>query len=98
VQSTLASRFPENSSYRFWVAVIQESLGGLLQERSRLPEARSALQDCIASFKEALRNDAKAGLVRYVLAKNYMNLADVLRRMGEDQAAEEATRQAQDLR
>ena len=26
-----------------------------------------------------------------------MNLADVLRRMGEDQAAEEATRQAQNL-
>ncbi len=98
VQSTLARRFPENSSYKFWMAVIQESLGGLLQEHGRLPEARSALQDCIACFKEVLRIDAKAGHVRGILAKNYMSLADVLRRMGEDQAAEEATRQARDLR
>ncbi|MGA2066329.1 MAG: protein kinase [Thermoguttaceae bacterium] len=97
VQSTLARRFPENSAYKFWMAAIEESLGGLLQEHGRLPEARSALQDCIVSFKEVLRNDAKAGHVRGILAKNYLSLADVLRRMGEDQAAEEATRQARDL-
>ena len=98
VQSALARRFPENSSYKFWMAVIQESLGGLFQEHDRLPEARSALQDCIASFKEVLRHDARAGMVRGILAKNYMNLADVMRRMGADQAAEEAERQAAALR
>ena len=99
MQSTLARRFPENSSYKFWMAVIQESLGGLLQEHGRLPEARSALQDCIASFQEVLRVDAKAGgFVRGILAKNYMSLADVLRSMGEDKAAEEAVRQATSLR
>jgi tetratricopeptide (TPR) repeat protein len=98
VQSTLARRFPESSAYKIWMAAIEESLGGLLQEHGRLAEARSALQDCIASFKEVLRSDAQAGHVRGILAKNYMNLADVLRRMGEDQAAEEATRQAQALR
>jgi tetratricopeptide (TPR) repeat protein len=98
VQSTLARRFPESSSYKFWTAVIQESLGGLLQERGRLPEARSALQDGIVSFQEVLRIDAKAGHVRGILARNYLSLANVLRRMGEDQAADEATRQAQGLR
>ncbi len=98
VQSTLASRFPENSSYKFWMAVIQESLGELLQVHGRLPEARSALQDCIASFKEVLRTDTKAGHVRGILAKNYEKLAGVLRRMGEDQSAEEAEHQAQELR
>ncbi|MGA2034372.1 MAG: serine/threonine-protein kinase [Thermoguttaceae bacterium] len=98
VQSTLARRFPENSSYTFWMAVIQESLGGLLQEHGRLGEARSALQDCIASFKAVLQKDVKAGHVRDILARNYMNLADVLRRTGEDQAAEEAVRQARELR
>jgi tetratricopeptide (TPR) repeat protein len=98
VQSMLARRFPENFFYKFWLAAIQESLGGLLQEQGRLPEARSALGDCIASFEEVLQKDVKAGHVRGILAKNYMNLADVLRRMGQEQAAQEAARHAQDLR
>jgi tetratricopeptide (TPR) repeat protein len=98
VQSALAGRFPESSSYKFWTAVIQESLGRLFQERGRLPEARSALQDCIVSYQEVLRNDPKARHVRGILAKVFMSQASVLRRMGDDQAAEEATRQAQDLR
>ncbi|MGO9114065.1 MAG: protein kinase domain-containing protein [Thermoguttaceae bacterium] len=97
VQSTLVRRFPENSSYKFSMAMIQESLGRLLMEHGRLPEARSALQDCIASFKEVLRHDVKAGFVRFILAKNYMDLAEVLRDMGEDKAAEEAARQARNF-
>jgi serine/threonine protein kinase len=98
VQSMLASRFPQSAAYKFWMAVIEESLGGLLQERGRLSEARSALQDGIVSFQEVLRSDAKAGHLRGILARNYLSLADVLRRMGEDQAAEEAARQAESLR
>jgi tetratricopeptide (TPR) repeat protein len=98
VQSMLARRFPENFFYKFWLAAIQESLGGLLQEQGRLSEARSALQDGIASFEEVVRKDAKAGHVRGILAKNYLNLADVLRRMGQEQAAQEASRHAQELR
>ena len=98
MQSSLAHRFPQSSAYKFWTAAIEESLGGLLQERGRLSDARTALEDCIASFKEVLRSEANSnsGPLRGILAKNYLNLADVLRRMGEDQAAEEATRKAQD--
>ncbi len=96
VQSSLAHRFPENFSYKFWTAVIQESLGGLLQEHGRLTEARSALQDCIASFQEVWQHDARAPMVLGgILAKNYLNLAEVLRRLGEDQKADEAAVQAQ---
>jgi serine/threonine protein kinase len=98
VQSTLARRFPENFFYKFWLAAIQESLGGLLQEQGRLPEARSALQDGIASFEEVVQKDPKAGHVRGILAKNYLNLADVLRRMGQEQAAQEVSHKAQELR
>ncbi len=96
VQAALVRRFPQSPAYKFWLAAIEESLGGLFQEHGRLGEARSALQDCIASFKDVLRSDAQAGHVRGILARNYMSLADVLRRMGEEQAAEEATRKARD--
>ncbi len=55
------------------------------------------MQDGIATFKELLQKDAKAWHVRGILAKDYGNLADVLRRMGEEKAAEEAERQGRAL-
>ena len=97
LQSTLVRRFPRNSSYKFWMAIIHESLAGFLLERGQLAETRSALQDSIALLKEAMHDDPKARHIRDVLAGNYMNLADVLRRMNEDQAAADAIRQAHDL-
>jgi tetratricopeptide (TPR) repeat protein len=98
LQSALARRFPENHSYTFWLAVIQESLGGLLKDQGRLSDARSALEDCIASFQDVLQNDVKAGHVRGILAKNYQTLADVLYQLGDAQAAQQALHRALDLR
>ena len=97
VQSALVERSPQAASYKFWRGVIQESLGGLLQEHNRLAEAKTALQDCIASFRDCLRNDGKPSPIPGILAHNYTSLADVLRRLGEDEAAAEATRQAREL-
>ena len=97
MQSTLVRCFPDNYAYKFWMAVIQESLGRLLMKHDRLPEARIALQDCIDSFQTVLEKDAKAGFVRFILAGNYMNLAEVLHGMGEDKAAEEATHRPRTL-
>lgn len=93
VQSTLVRRFP-NWSNRFWKAAIQESLGRLYLKHDRLAEARTKLQDCIVSFKEVLDESDKPGFLRFILFQNYMKLADVLRGMGDDEAAKEATRQA----
>jgi tetratricopeptide (TPR) repeat protein len=101
VQSSLAKRFPKNSFYRLGTAIIHESLAGLLQDLQdlkRLPEARSALQDSIASFREFLQKEPKAGFVRGVLAENYASLAKLLRKLGDDKAAAEADGQARDLR
>ena len=90
VQGSLARRFPDSTAYKFWLAVIEESLGELLRSHGRLADARSALQDCIASFQGVLRMDPQAGHVRGILAKNYADLAEVLRGMGEEQEAEKA--------
>jgi serine/threonine protein kinase len=98
VQSTLARRFPQNSFYRLGMAIIHESLAAFLQQRGGLPEARSALENAIASFKEVLQKDPKVGSLRGVLAHNYANLADLLRRMGDEPAAAEAERKAHELR
>jgi tetratricopeptide (TPR) repeat protein len=97
LQSALVRRFPRTSSYKFSMAIICDSLAGFLQERGRLPEARAMLQASIAALKEFLKNDPRAGPFRGVLAHHYMILADLLRRMGEQEAAAEAVRQARDL-
>jgi tetratricopeptide (TPR) repeat protein len=98
LQSSLVRRFPRNYFYQFELAVINESLARFFQDHDRLPEARTSLQDSIALFKGILENDPKAGPLRGVLAHNYMNLSDLLRRAGDEKAAEEAAQQAQKFR
>jgi serine/threonine protein kinase len=97
LQSTLTRRFPQNSFYRVGMAIIEESLAVFLRDRGQLSEARTAFENTIAGFKEVLQKDPRAGFIRGVVAQNYLNLADVLRRMGNEQAAAKATRQAQPL-
>jgi len=97
LQSALVRRFPRTSFYSFSMAIIQDLLAGLLQQRGKLPEARSMLEGSIASLKAAIARDPNAP-IRGVLAYNYMRLADLLRRMGDEQAAAEAARQAESLR
>lgn len=98
VQSTLARRFPQNLYYKMGMAIIYESLAAFLQQRGGLPEARSAMENAIASFKEVLQKDPKVWFVRGALAQNYANLASLLRRTGDEKAAAEAERKAQEMR
>jgi hypothetical protein len=56
------------------------------------------LQASIDSLTELLPNDPKAALLRGILAHQYMSLADLLRHMGEEQAAADAASQAENLR
>ncbi len=97
LQAALVRRFPHISAYKFWLAVIHRSRAGFLQQRKQLSEARSALQESIALLKGAMRDDPKALHTRDVLAQDYMNLAALLRRMGDEPAAAEADRQAREL-
>jgi eukaryotic-like serine/threonine-protein kinase len=95
----LAGRFPNDYSFcRILTAGVQRKLGELLYAHGRLPEARQALQDCIATCKDILSTDPKAGHFRFFLGLNYEKLADVLRDNGENQASQEARRHAEELR
>jgi len=103
VQSSLVRRFPNNTSYKFYLAAIQEAQGRLfLEDKNRFPEARIKLQDCIDSFKHVLaqhvseKNDTR--IDRFILAKNCELLAGVLRNLGEKKKAEEAIRESESFR
>jgi len=96
-QTTLNSRIPRNFSYRFGLAVIQESLAGLYLEQKRLPEARTAFEAAIAAFKDVLQNNSRAIPLHGILARNYLTLADVLKRLDKTAEAADAVHQAEAL-
>lgn len=96
-QTTLSRRFPRNFSYKFGLAVIHESLAGLYLEQKRLPEARIAFEAAIASFKDVLQNNSSAIPLHGILARNYLTLADVLKRLDKTAEAADAIRQAEVL-
>jgi tetratricopeptide (TPR) repeat protein len=98
LQATLVRRFPRTSSYRFWMAVVDESLASLFEQQGRWSEARPALEDSIACLKELLRLDPKPSPIPRILAHHYGSLADLLHRMGDEQGAAEALHQAEQLR
>ena len=80
------------------MAMIYESLAMLLDKQDELPEARSMLQASIASLTELSQIDPKGPPINGILAHQYMSLADLLRRMGENQAAADADTQAREMR
>jgi len=95
---TLARRFPQNSFYRIGLGSIQESLAVLLRDRGQLADARTLMESCIASFKAVLPKDSNSRFppMQGVVAQNYRNLANLLRRMNDEQGAAAALRQAEE--
>ncbi len=98
LQSALVRRYPQTTSYKFGMAMIQESLSVLLEEQNNLSEACSMLFASIASLKELSQTDPKGPPLQGILGHHYMSLSDLLRRLGEYQAAAEAAAQANKLR
>jgi hypothetical protein len=50
LQAALVRQFPAVASHRLWQAVVQESQADLLRERGELREARSLLENAVASL------------------------------------------------
>jgi len=97
LQSSLVRRFPQNASYQVLLLFVRGSLADLLRERGELPEARSLLEASVKVLKDLVQKEPRQVHLRGVLLGNYLGLANVLRQMGEEQAAEEALRQAGQL-
>jgi tetratricopeptide (TPR) repeat protein len=98
LQSALVRHYPKTHSYKFGMALIYESLAVLLEKRGVLSEARCMLQASIDALRELSQNDPKAPPLQGIIAQHYRSLADLLRRMGEKQAAADADAQARNLR
>ncbi len=94
LQSALHVQFPEVTPYQVWLATIQGSLARLLRDRDRFEEARSLVETSVDSLKEVLETEPEFEHVRGLLVDDYVCLADILIRLGENELAVEARHEA----
>jgi len=98
LQAALAQRFPDVISYRVWTAVIQEALAKRFRQRGQLDDARSLLEASVSTLNDCLAKDSNSDEIRDLLAHNLDVFADVLARLGDEDAAEQVRRRAREYR
>ena len=96
LQSSLARRYPTTYPYQLMSAFTRRELAESLRSERRFAESRELLEASIVAIKKVLKEDAKGGPMRGVLADVYYSLADVLLDMGEKKASLEAEQNAID--
>ena len=98
LQSSLVQQFPEAASYRLWKAILERALGDVLRREHREDEAYFYLYSSVTELEELRAADADFPNLSALLVDHYGDLADVLREMGEVDAAANAQRRADQLR
>lgn len=89
LQAGLAERFPEVTSYRWWLSFVRGAQAHLDIELGKRSEALAALESSAATLEALLKEQPHLGQVRFLLMMNYDQRADVLRKDGEDEKARE---------
>lgn len=92
VQTSLVNRFPEASIYKIWLVEVKRSLAKALCEENRLDEARSLYEESLEVLDVLWEVEPRRGHLRGLLGASCHDLADVLHRIGDEEAAEEAVR------
>jgi tetratricopeptide (TPR) repeat protein len=89
----LAADFPNSWQYRRDLAVSQMNLGSMLRRIGRLPEALLHYDKALAGFRQLAESSTDLEAQR-LMATNVLNLAILLRQVGQISAAETATFEA----
>ena len=90
VQSSLVNRFPKASSYKVWLVQIKRSLARILGEGDRIEEARALLEESLEVLDALWKTEPRREHLRGLLGASCRDLADILYRIGDDEAAEKA--------
>jgi tetratricopeptide (TPR) repeat protein len=98
LQSSLARSFPEITPHQVWVAVLEGALARLQRDRDQLDDARSHCEAALAVLNGLSREQRQLGYVRQVLEETCMDLGGILRRLGDEDGAAKAVRQAEKFR
>jgi tetratricopeptide (TPR) repeat protein len=97
LQTGLVKQHAEVVAYNLALAQMQASLARFLSDRGNGTEARTLFETSVARLEELRRQDPRLGFVRGLLGREYRELALVLTRAGEKEAAAMALRKAEAL-
>jgi serine/threonine protein kinase len=99
LQALSVSRFPGNVPSQIWLAMIQNSLAELLIERGQMMQARTLLEESTVMLMAIPDVDhGGAGAHVRLLHQSYENLTYVYAELGQEDLADEASRQAEQYR
>ena len=84
------------AAYRFWLSLMECSLGRVLSDKRQLPDAQAHLVSAIDRL-EPYEDDPHLGGLRPFLSMAYRDLAEVYTRSGKPQLAAEALGKAEKL-
>jgi tetratricopeptide (TPR) repeat protein len=97
IQTALMKQYPQVVAYRFWLSLMECSLARALTEPEQTAEARLRLESAAGRLEVLRKEQPKLDAVRPFLAMAYGELAQVLRRSGEPEAAMKAQKKAEEL-
>src|SRR5262249_639423 len=95
LQARLVKQYPEVVAYRFWLGLMERSLGRALGELRRWEEGRKGIESGIGRVEALWRKDERLGGARPFLGMAYRDLARVLEGGGERDLAAAALRKAE---
>ena len=97
-QSELIAARPEITSYRVWLATIEQSYARLLMQENNYAEAKLHLFESIKVLRPMAQKDEKKPHLRSLLAAVYARLSKVYSQLGETEDADKALEYSQSLR
>ncbi len=81
LQAQLALRFPEALPYRIWLALLQQSLAAILEERGEPREARALLEAALEELEQVHQVQPDHPHLRAMIVDTSLQYADLLVRM-----------------
>ena len=96
-QAALVKRFPDDVAYRFWSATIRASSAHFLLERRQPAEARTILEAAVANTDKFAQTHPEAQSLKPALQQLYLELAETLDRLDDENDARLAREKAEKL-
>jgi tetratricopeptide (TPR) repeat protein len=93
-QARLVRGQPEVLPYQYGLARMEATLAQLLADRGDWTGARALLEGSAGRLEKVIQRDERPRFPRELLGRDYLDLADVLTRLGEKDLAAEARRKA----
>ncbi len=98
IYEELWEEFPAVKAYQFFLAMALHSHGDILRGIGRLTESRQAMERAIEQLQSYSSEKPDSAFCQGMLARQNDSLAKTLTRLGAEEEAAEATRQAKEIR